>query len=250
MTSHQIIIAEELSDLLERFWHQEDINEEPQSTLTAEEIDCEKHFATTHKRTSEGRYVLRLPFKQNISDLRDSYSSALSMLQRMERRFDSTPKLYEKYCSFLEEYMSLNHMRESVTIHLESQEIRYFLHHYGVFKATDKKGKLRVVFNGAARLHYGLTLNECLHIGPKLQTDVRDILQRWRIHRYFCSVYIEKMFRQIFIDEANQYYQKILWHSSRKQTVRTFCLTTVTYGLASSPYQAIRTPVDSLSNGF
>ena len=115
VTSHQIRIDEDLSDLLERFWHQEDINEEPQSTLTAEEIECEKHFASTHRRTSEGRYVLRLPFKQNISDLGDSYSSALSMLQPIERRFESTPELYEKYCGFLEEYATLSHMQESFT---------------------------------------------------------------------------------------------------------------------------------------
>lgn len=48
--------------LLQRFWEVEEI---PQHVpLTEEDEQCERHFSETHTRSPEGRYIVRLPFKQ------------------------------------------------------------------------------------------------------------------------------------------------------------------------------------------
>ena len=47
------------------------------------------------------------------------------------------------------------------------------------------------------------------------------------------------MFRQILIADEDQVFQRILWTTSLTPTIFDLC--TVTYGLAPSPYQAIRT---------
>lgn len=60
---HQVTIGESLSSIVRRFWEQEEI-QEAHSTPTAEELECENHFSTTHSRTPEGRYQVRLPFRQ------------------------------------------------------------------------------------------------------------------------------------------------------------------------------------------
>ena len=51
----------DLDQTLQKFWLQEEL---PKSNpLTAEEQKCEDHYKNTHSQNAEGRYVLRLPFK-------------------------------------------------------------------------------------------------------------------------------------------------------------------------------------------
>lgn len=52
---------------------------------------------------------------------------------------------------------------------------------------------------------------------------------------------VEKMFRQIEVDPDHRQWQKILWRESPDEPVRTYALKTITYGLASSPFCAVRT---------
>ncbi|KAL7304617.1 hypothetical protein TKK_0002868 [Trichogramma kaykai] len=141
----------------------------------------------------------------------------------------------------MQEYISMDHMSESRTLpEAETMHTGFFLPHHGVLKIKDGNPKLRVVFNGSIKLDQGSTLNECLHVGPKLQNDIFEILLRWRRHRYVFSADIAKMFRQILIDERDRRYQQIFWRSRNEDKMRAFSLNTVTYGLASSPFQAIR----------
>ena len=49
------------------------------------------------------------------------------------------------------------------------------------------------------------------------------------------------MFRQIGVEPVDQPYQSILWHFDKSEPIQTYRLTTVTYGLACSPFLAIRT---------
>lgn len=68
---------------------------ESTETRSSDEIDCEQHFATTHKRNSEGRYIVELPFKQNHTKLGNSKIAAIKSLQCLERRLTKI-KICEK----------------------------------------------------------------------------------------------------------------------------------------------------------
>ena len=107
----------------------------------------------------------------------------------------------------------------------------FYLLSHSVFKMSSEKPELSC--NGSA-------INDCLHTGPKLQDDIFDVILGWRIHRYVFSADIKQMFRQILIAPEDQRFQCILWRASDEQVIRAFDLCTVTYSLASSPYQAIR----------
>ena len=230
---------EDLSTLLSRFWQQEEAVLDAPAFLSQDERDCETHFVETHRRNDDGRYVLRLPFKPNLFDLGDSTQVACSALNRTEQRFQRQPDFGEKYKDFMENYILPGHMKEVSPLQSAAKNLPSFiLPHHGVFKSHGNTSKLRVVFNGSVKLPLGLSINDCLHTGPKLQLDLFDVLLQWRTYRYVFSGDIEKMFRQILIDERDQVFQQVLW---RTTTVTIFNLCTVTYGLASSPYQAIRT---------
>jgi len=49
------------------------------------------------------------------------------------------------------------------------------------------------------------------------------------------------MFRQVFISADDRQYQRILWRNNPEEPIKVYKLNTVTYGLTSSPYLAIRT---------
>lgn len=90
------------------------------------------------------------------------------------------------------------------------------------------------------KTNFGFSLNDVLHIGPKLQTELPDILLRWRRHRFVFAGDIEKMYRQIRVHEDDWPLQQILWRESLHERIKDFQLCTVTYGLACAPYLALR----------
>ena len=49
------------------------------------------------------------------------------------------------------------------------------------------------------------------------------------------------MFRQIGVEQCDQPFQSILWRFDKSEPIQTYRLTTVTYGLACSPFLAIGT---------
>ncbi|XP_018397720.1 PREDICTED: uncharacterized protein LOC108775764 [Cyphomyrmex costatus] len=228
----------ELLDLLQRFWQQEEIALSPTATCTPEEAQCEHHFTTTHFRDAHGRFVVRLPFRKSVSDFGDSRAPAFRMLHRMESRFETHASLKTAYTEFLREYLELDHMRLSDS--LDSSRREFFLPHHGVIKDSSSTTKLRVVFKGSQKTNRGMSLNDCLHIGPKLQTELTDIIIRWRRHRFVFAADIEKMYRQIRVHQDDWPLQQILWRNSPNEHPREYLLCTVTYGLACAPYLALR----------
>ena len=70
----QIFHVESNPSHLEKFWQLEDV---PQHyTKTKEEVFCEDHFTQTTRRDEHGRFIVKLPFKENSSKLGDSLCNA------------------------------------------------------------------------------------------------------------------------------------------------------------------------------
>ncbi|KMQ87299.1 hypothetical protein RF55_13453 [Lasius niger] len=115
----------------------------------------------------------------------------------------------------------------------------YMLHH-PVLRETSSTSPLRVVFNASCNTNSGTSLNNQLLVGPKLQEDLSSILLRWRTHRLVFIADIAKMYRQILVHPSDTDYQRILWHPNAKLPISHYRLFTVTYGIASAPYLAMR----------
>ncbi|XP_025419688.1 uncharacterized protein LOC112690013 [Sipha flava] len=73
-----------------------------------------------------------------------------------------------------------------------------------------------------------------------LQIDIFDILVRSRLKRYLLTAYITKIYRQILLKPNDCAYQHILWRESPEEEVIEYELRTITYGVTSAPYLAIR----------
>ncbi|XP_055918573.1 uncharacterized protein LOC129950673 [Eupeodes corollae] len=230
----------DLDTQIRKFWEIEEI---PFVIRASEEdIACEKYFNETTKRLCDGRYEVNLPFKVGFHpELGSSKEMATRRFLSLERRFERDPKLQESYSQCIMEYLSLKHMEEvDVNDPILKTPFHYFLPHHAVFKESSSTTKLRVVFDAASKTYDGTSLNQHLMTGPKLQKNIVDIILKWRAFKFTITADIEKMYRQIFVQELDRYYQLIIWRENPKQPIKVFKLKTVTFGTACAPYLAIR----------
>ncbi|KAF0704944.1 Uncharacterized protein FWK35_00037405, partial [Aphis craccivora] len=234
-----------MNETLQQFWRIEEPIVHTQSTT--EDERCEEWFCKTVSRDTSGRFCVALPFRSTInaqcnteqdlitpSGLGSSRTMALNRLLNIERRLAKDPELYSAYRCFMDEYLSLCHMRAT------DKQGKYFIPHHAVVKWENGKMKIRVVFDASAKSSSGFSLNDCLATGPKLQSDITDILLRSRFYKYLFIADIEKMYRQIRVNDADCAYQHILWRNSPNEEVKEYELCTITYGVNAAPYLAIR----------
>ena len=209
-----------------------------QATLTPEHQACEQHFTTTTTQQQDGRFVVRLPLKEEPNQLGTSRRSAEHRLFATERRLEREPELKSQYHEFMKEYEDLGHM-QPVTTCEEGQQC-YYLPHHPVFKETSSTTRTRVVFDGSAKSSNGLSLNDLLQVGPTVQPDLYSTVLRFRTHQVCFTADIAKMYRQIIIHPQDRNLQRILWRHSPEQPIQEYQLTTVTYGTSAAPFLATR----------
>jgi len=234
ISSMQCTPVDELTAMVRRFWEQEEPPSDP-PLLSPAERECEDHFTRTFSRTTDGRYRVWLPFQSERPDLSATVRAATRMLNVLNRRFDRDASFRDRYRDFMAEYAMLGHMTSVSASHSPGW---CYLSHHGVLRGAGSFSKIRVVFNGSARTAGGVSLNQSLHPGPNLLPPLVDIITRWRWHRYVISTDIEKIYRQIQMHPEDRDWQRILW--TEKDEIKEFRLNTVTYGISSAPYLAIR----------
>ena len=203
------------------------------------EDDAEQLFVKTTTRTEEGKYVVRLPFKED-KELGESKTGALQRFYAIERKLLKNPDLQQKYIKFMREYIEMNHMTLLKPNEIALQP-NYFLPHHGVMNEHSTTTNLRVVFDASYKSTNNKSLNDVLLKGPKLQRSIFEILLKFRIFPVAFTADIAKMYRQIFVAEEDRKYQRIFWRESPSEPISIYKLNTVTYGTACAPYLAIRT---------
>ncbi|XP_011312151.1 uncharacterized protein [Fopius arisanus] len=153
------------------------------------------------------------------------------------RRLQKDEAYSALYNAFINEYQQLNHLQQAPETPEPSPA--YYLPHHGVLRVDAVTTKLRVVFNGSSASSTGISLNDILYPGEKLQVDAVNVLTWVRKHQFVFGTDIVKMFRQIRVHHDDWDLQRILWLNEENQQI-TFQLTTVTYGLNCSPWISLR----------
>jgi len=117
---------------------------------------------------------------------------------------------------------------------------QYYLPHHCVVKETSVTTKLRVVFDASNKTTSGVSLNDALMVGPVLQQDIFAILSRFRRFKYTLTADIAKMYRQILVTEEQTPLQRIVWRDKPTEEIKTYELSTLTYGTAPASFLATR----------
>jgi hypothetical protein len=145
----------------------------------------------------DGRLVVRLPLKEDSTQLGKSRRLAESRLLSIERRLEQDAQLKTQYQQFMTEYEELGHMTP-VTAH-EGNQPHYYLPHHPVIRNSSTTTKMRVVFDGSSKSSSGLSLNDLLYVGPTVQPDLYSIVLRFCTHHICFTADIAKMYRQVLI---------------------------------------------------
>lgn len=219
-----------LDKFLERFWQIEEIAEVEEGE---DDRAAEKIFTETTCRDCQGRYIVSLPLVEGTTGLGESRSIALQRFYQLERRLERDRDLREKYNEFMAEYLELNHMR--LANEVEQNLEGYYIPHHPITK------RFRVVFDASCATSNGQSVNDIQLAGPNRQEELDIIIMRFRTHKYVFTGDIKKMFRQILLQSAYVHYQKIFWRFDTNEPVQQYVLLTVTYGMKSSPFLALRT---------
>lgn len=231
--------VDDLTPTLKRFW---EIEEVPQkATVSVDDSLAERSFVDTHRRAPNGQFIVSLPFKQGDPLFTDVRSVALRRFYNLEKRLHKYPDIYKSYCDFMHEYVAMGHMEvvSSVPPWTSPQNL-YYIPHHSVINPNSSTTKLRVVFDASAKSYDGKSLNETLFSGPKLQQDINAILLNFRRYPIAFTADIKMMYRQIWVDKRHWDYQRIVWRFNSSEPVRDYVLKTVTYGVSSSPFLALR----------
>lgn len=223
---------------IRRFWEVEEIPR--QCKLSSEDLKCEDMYKDTYSRNNTGRYVVALPFRDFEPNFVNTRSTALRRFYSLERRLLNHPNLYIAYSEFMKDYLESGHMN-SLDISKINSDKSYYIPHHCVLKPESSTTKLRVVFDASSKSSDGTSLNDTLLVGPKLQQNIVKILLNFRIHMIVLTADIKQMYRQILITPRHRDYQRILWRFSVTEPVQDYRLNTVTFGVSSAPFLAIRT---------
>lgn len=84
-----VSIDQKFHDFFQRFWELEEIPNSSTSPIRSEEQECEELFKSLYTWDDQGRYVVRLPFKQPTELLGESRTKAVRILNHLSKKLSS-----------------------------------------------------------------------------------------------------------------------------------------------------------------
>ena len=226
--------------LLRKFWEVE----EPavyKTAFTPTENKVEEHYQQTHQYLPEQkRYLVRLPKTEEKAVLGESKTQAFNRAKANERsllRKDAWPQFQE----VIQEYLDLGHAQPVSASDAQPTSTSYFMPVHAVYKSSSTSTKLRAVFDASASSTNKKSLNNLLEVGPTLHPTLDQILLKFRTYAVAVSGDIQKMYREVLLHPEDQPLHRFVWRKDTTGEWLEYQMTRVTFGVASSPYLAVKT---------
>lgn len=187
-------ISEPIDSLVKKFWELEEIA--IICHLCPADVAAEQICKSTTTRLSSGRFVVTLPFLKLRPLLGDSKTLDLQRFKALECRLSRNTDLQGQYTEFMQDYLTSGHM-ELIPLAEKGNPYHYYIPHHCVLEPDSLTTKHRVVFNTSAKTSAGISLNNSMYAGPKLQPDIQIVLLRAHLWQYLFMADIKQMYRQI-----------------------------------------------------
>ena len=220
-----------LVEQVKKFWELESIGVSP-------------HEGTVHDkfldtiRWCDGRYEVSLPWKEQHALLPDNYALAVSRLASVLKRLRRNPELLAEYSRIIDEQSS-QEIISDVDPNAPVQVGRlHYLAHHPVVREDKQTTKVRIVYDASAKSS-GPSLNDCLHAGPSLTSEIPDVLMRFRYHQVALVADIEKAFLMVQVANADRDVLRFLWiddPSSEDPNIVLKRFNRVVFAVTSSPF--------------
>jgi hypothetical protein len=149
-TNNVSINMDNLNSLVGRFWEVEGYKPLCSNNFTKDEIKTENHFIQTFQKDVTGRFIVKLPSRNNVIELGDSYNLAKKRFLNLESKLIKNKQFQIDYGNFIREYRNLGHMENVPLIEINNPDC-YYLPHHAVYKNSLDSKKIRVVFDASAK---------------------------------------------------------------------------------------------------
>ncbi|XP_065941558.1 uncharacterized protein [Magallana gigas] len=226
----------ELVKILCKFWEMENFSEpQKKQSFSLEERSVYEKVKDSLKFVDD-HYEVAIPWKEEKPDLPCNYDMALQRLENTEKRLMKNPEVRDSYSKTIEQYLEKGYIRKINQD--EEKSGKWFLPHFPVIRPDKSTTKTRIVFDASAK-HCGVSLNDMIHCGPKLQNELFDVLLRFRRNSVAIVCDIAEMYLRIKVPQDDRPYQQFLWrdvNTEEKPDVYEF--SSVVFGINSSPFQA------------
>ncbi|XP_026467639.1 uncharacterized protein LOC113371215 [Ctenocephalides felis] len=225
-----------LSKQMKTFFELEDVPD----MIVSENDYCEQFYTSTTVRNFDGRYVVALPFHDNVNvNFQKSYELAHKRYCILEQKFRKSFEFHKQYSEVIQDYLQRKHMSFLGHVNDSAANEGYYIPHFAVIKDSSST-PLRIVFDASAKNAEFPSLNANLFSGPKLQSNIITILLNFRFGEIALTADIKQMYRNILIRDQDRRFQRILWRFSTEDPLGIYELNTVTFGITSSPFHALR----------
>ena len=206
--------------------------------LSKHERRAEEIMLATTRRADGTRWQTGLLWKEDDCQLPPSKAAALSRLYSLERKMDRLPDFADQYSAKINEYVTSGFAGPLSEEEAASESpSTWYLPHFAVWN-PNKPGKLRLVFDAAAKAH-GSSLNDHLLPGPDLLNPLVSVLYKFRQRRVAFGGDIRSMFHMVKIQEEDQSAQRFLWRGmGRARPPTVYQMNVMTFGATCSPSSA------------
>ena len=203
---------ETLQKTVEEFWTTESFGTKFTSIkeMSIEDTTALKRLETETKVINE-QYVIPMLWKNGKPNFPDgSYSVAKKRLQYVISKLNKNENLRQMYNTQIESYIA-NGYAEEITEDKRNQndERIWYLPHHAVTN-RHKPGKVRVVFDAAAKIR-NQSLNTELLTGPDLMNSLIGVIIRFRSYPIVLMADVEAMFHRVNVDEDDKDALRFLW---------------------------------------
>lgn len=205
---------EDLNVTLKRFWDLETLGIVPQSQEENELTPLEK---IAQKKVEQSlsyngdRYEVSVPWKQDRPNLPNNQQMAERRLQLVEKKLQKDTQLANAYQGVIDDYLKKEYIRVVPTSE-PRPESKWFLPHFPVVRPDRETTKVRIVFDASAQLNEKSPNTEALP-GPKLQSNIFDILERFRKELEVLVSDVSQMYHQLVLKPEDRPFHRFLWRN-------------------------------------
>ena len=180
-SNHSMIVANNivLDKQVQDLWEIEHPSDEL-TTFSREENNV-LEFRDKNTSFEERHFVVPIPWKEGFPDFPDN-KFAKNRLNSLVNRLKRTDN-FDKYDQNIKKLLKEGHAEPVPVSEVERKDHDvWYIPHHGV-TAESKPGKIRTVFDCAAKL-YNVSLNNSCYPGPDLVNSLIGILLRFRQHKF------------------------------------------------------------------
>ena len=225
----------DIDNIVKKFWEIENVKTQVENLILNNEekqaLAKVEHSLNFH----DGHYEVGVPWKDNAPELPDNYRMALRRLENTEKRLIKRPEIADAYTETIEKYIEKGYVSKVTN---DTATRKWYLPHFAVVRPEKETTKTRIVFDASAK-YDGISLNDVIHQGPKLQRDLFDVLLRFRKNPVALVCDIAEMYLRIRIPMNDRPFHRFLWRSLKTEDKpEQYEFNTVVFGVNSSPFQA------------